>query len=134
MAFRKWRPREEVAGRPGLEEKDLPPDYNPDRDETLFWWTEDGYIIAHDQACQLEYVAMCACAECGGTLAVIAQINRAWQGLNEVVAVCRRCRARYSFIFDISNAVYQAWWARQLGELYVPQYDGPPRTPYEPNG
>lgn len=106
--------------------------YNPARDETLYWHTEEGYIIAHDVSCQHEYIEQAYCHECGGSLAVAAHLNRAGQGLSELVAVCRECGARVSFVFDISNAVYQSWWAAQLGPLYVQQYDGPPREPLEP--
>jgi hypothetical protein len=107
--------------------------YNPDRDEHLFWYTEEGYIIAQDVTCQHEYIQDTPCPECGGELVVIAHLNRAGQGLSELVAVCRGCRHRDNFIFDISNEVYQTWWAAQLGPLYVCQYDGPPRAPYSPD-
>ncbi len=60
-----------------------------------------------------------------------AHINRAGQGLSELVALCGDCRKRSSYIFDISNEVFQTWWADQLGPLYVRQYDGPPREPFE---
>lgn len=106
--------------------------YNPGRDETLFWLTEEGYIIAHDVTCQHEYVEGTPCAECGGPLTVIAHLNRGGQGLSELVAMCKECHTRTSFVFDISNDVYQAWWAEQLGTLYVLQYDGPPREPVMP--
>ena len=42
---------------------------------------------------------------------------------------CAECSQRYSFIFDISNEVYQRWWADQMGENYVRLYDGKPRQP-----
>ena len=57
----------------------------------------------------------------------MAHLNRAGQGLSEMVTICLGCRQRVIFIFDISNEVYQTWWARQLGDLYVRQYDGPAR-------
>ncbi len=105
---------------------------NPHRDGYLYWFTEEGYIIAQDVACQHEYVQAARCPECGGALATVAHLNRGGQGLSEIVALCRGCRARQTFIFDISNAVYQAWWAEQLGPLYIEQYDGPPREPFAP--
>lgn len=106
--------------------------YNPARDNTLFWLTEEGYIIAHDVTCQHEYVDATPCPQCGSELKVMAHLNRGGQGLSELVAVCRTCHTRTSFVFDISNEVYQQWWADQLGPLYVVQYDGPPREPVEP--
>jgi len=118
--------------RKGTGSDDLPAGYNPSRDEHLFWWTEDGYIIAEDVACQHEYVQGTPCPECGGALAVVAHLNRGGQGLSELVAICRECRHRENFIFDISNDVYQAWWADQLGPLYIQQFDGPPRIPAWP--
>jgi hypothetical protein len=90
--------------------------------------TPDGYIIAQDIACQNEYVAQQRCSECNASLAVIAQINRSFQGLVESVCICQGCGLKYSFIFDISNDVYQAWWAEQMGELYVRTFDGPGRV------
>lgn len=111
---------------------ELPPGYNPNRDDYLFWLTEEGYVIAHDIACQQEYVDETPCPQCDGSLVVVAHINRAGQGLSELVAMCHHCHTRYSFIFDISNEVYQAWWAEQLGSLYIQQYDGKPRAPIEP--
>lgn len=106
--------------------------YNPNRDEYLYWFTEDGYIIAQDVVCQHEYVEQTPCPDCGGGLAVAAHLNRAGQGLSELVTLCRDCHARVNFIFDISNDAYQTWWAEQLGLMYVRQYDGPPRDPFAP--
>lgn len=102
---------------------------NPQRDEYLYWLTDDGYIIAQDVACQQEYVRDTSCPHCGGALVTIAQLNRGGQGLSEWVAVCRACRQRTNFIFDISNDAYQRWWAGQLGPLYIRQFDGKPRKP-----
>lgn len=131
--------------RPQLDTSDLPADvavpeqdeadevgYNPARDETLFWLTDEGYIIAHDVTCQHEYVESTPCPECDSKLTVAAHLNRGGQGLSELVAMCRACHTRTCFVFDISNDVYQTWWAGQLGSLYVVQYDGPPREPAEP--
>ncbi len=103
--------------------------HNPDRDDTLFWYTEEGYIVAQDNTCQHEYIQMTPCPSCGGNLRVIAHLNRGGQGLSEMVTVCQNCRHAVNFIFDISNVVYQNWWADQLGPLYIRQYDGPPREP-----
>jgi hypothetical protein len=107
--------------------------YNPYRDEHLFWLTEDGYIVAQDVVCQYDYVQESCCPKCGGALKIAAHLNRAGQGLSEMVALCQECRARANFIFDISNDVFQTWWAEQLGSLYVKQFDGPPREPYSPD-
>jgi hypothetical protein len=101
---------------------------NPYRTVDLFALTPDGYIIAQDIACQNEYVAQQRCPECGNSLAVIAQINRSFQGLNESVCFCQGCGRKYSFIFDISNDVYQGWWAERMGDLYVRTFDGPGRV------
>lgn len=109
---------------------EIDPGYNPNRTDDLFAPTEDGYIIAQDIACQQEYIAMQRCLISGRPLLTVAQINRAFQGLNEVVALSPATGERYSFIFDISNDVYQAWWAQQMGDLYEPLYDGPPRIVY----
>jgi len=106
--------------------------YNPRRDEHLYWRTEDGYIIAQDVTCQHEHVERTPCPHCGGALVVAAHLNRAGQGLSELVALCAACRQRANFIFDISNEVFQTWWAEQLGPLYVRQFDGPPREPHSP--
>lgn len=106
--------------------------YNPNRDEYLFWLTEDGYIIAQDVTSQYEYIDDCMCGACGGSFKVAAHLNRAGQGLSEMVALCQDCGRRANFIFDISNDVFQAWWAEQLGPLYIRQFDGPPRTPHRP--
>jgi hypothetical protein len=105
---------------------------NPHRDEHLYWLTRDGYIIAQDETCQQEYVQHSPCPNCGGSLVVMAHLNRGGQGLSELVALCHDCHRRANFIFDISNEVYQAWWAEQLGDLYICQYDGPPREPSTP--
>jgi hypothetical protein len=106
--------------------------YNTRRNEYLFWRTEDGYIIAQDVNCQHDYVNQTPCAACGGPLRIVAHINRAGQGLSEIVAMCGECRERTSFIFDISNEVFQTWWAEQLGALYVRQFDDEPREPFAP--
>ncbi len=106
--------------------------YNTRRDENLFWRTQDGYIIAQDVNCQHDYVTERPCESCGGPLRVVAHINRAGQGLSEIVAMCGECRQRTSFIFDISNDVFQTWWAEQLGALYVRQFDDAPREPFAP--
>jgi ribosomal protein S27AE len=95
----------------------------------LYRLTADGYIIAQDVDCQYEYARKTSCPHCGGALVIAAHLNRAGQGLSELVALCQDCRQRTSFIFDISNDVFQAWWAEQLGPLYIRQYDGPPREP-----
>ncbi len=105
------------------------PTLNPFRDEYLYSLTPEGYIIAYDIASQNAYVEHTSCEACGGELAVIAVLNRAGQGLSEMVAFCRDCKTRTSFLFDISNVVYQSWWADQLGDLYIQQYDGTPREP-----
>jgi 4-hydroxy-3-methylbut-2-en-1-yl diphosphate synthase IspG/GcpE len=104
------------------------PAQNPDRTGDLFKLTGDGYIIAQDISSQYEYVQAQACPGCGCPLQVIAQINRSFQGLNELVAACPNCGKNASFIFDISNEVYQTWWAERMGDMYVQNYDGPPRT------
>lgn len=106
---------------------EIDPGYNPQRTPDLFAFTTDGYIIAQDVACQHEYVAAQRCPTSGRPLVIIAQINRAFQGLNEVVALSPATGERFSFIFDISNDVYQTWWAAQMGDLYERLYDGPPR-------
>ncbi len=102
--------------------------FNPKRTDELFAQTTDGYIIAQDIGCQYEFIATRVCGNCHGTLIPVAQLNRAFQGLNEVVTICEDCGQRHSFIFDISNDVYQSWWAERMGENYVQAYDGPPRT------
>ncbi len=107
---------------------DIDTGVNPNRTLDLFALTTDGYIIAEDIACLNEYVAEQPCSACGSPLAVIAQINRSFQGLTEVVSFCPSCGKKYSFIFDISNDVYQAWWAERMGELYVRTFDGPGRV------
>jgi hypothetical protein len=106
--------------------------YNADRDKYLYWRTEEGYIIAQDVNCQHEYVNATLCTNCGGPLRVVAHINRAGQGLSEIVAMCGECRQRTSYIFDISNDVFQRWWAEQLGPLYVRQFEDTPREPSAP--
>ena len=107
------------------------PNYNPNRTEDLFALTSDGYIIAQDIACQTEYVAEQSCPQCNqkGTLRLVAQINRSFQGLNELVTVCTHCGEKSSYIFDISNDVYQQWWATMMGDAYIRPFDGPPRSP-----
>jgi hypothetical protein len=105
---------------------------NADRNGYLYWRTEEGYIIAQDVNCQHEYVNTTPCANCGGPLRVVAHINRAGQGLSEIVAMCGECRQRTSYIFDISNDVFQRWWAEQLGPLYVRQFEDAPREPFAP--
>lgn len=105
------------------------PAVNPNRTADLFAATTEGYIIAQDIACQHEYIESQPCSNCGGVLMPIAQINRAFQGLNEVVTICPDCSERASFIFDISNEVYQTWWAELMGDMYIRTYDGKPRAP-----
>jgi hypothetical protein len=129
--------RRKPSSKPGAQdpesaESELPVGYNPHRNEYLYWYTEEGYIIAQDVLCQHEYIEQTPCPHCGGTLAVVAHLNRGGQGLSELVAMCPQCRQRVNIIFDISNEVYQAWWAEQLGPLYFQQYDEPPRVPYSP--
>lgn len=96
--------------------------YNPNRESDLFALTEDGYIIAHDIACQYEFIA-----EQAADLVPVAHINRAGQGLSEIVTLDPQSGQQYSFIFDISNAVYQRWMVAQFGDAYEPAYDGTPR-------
>lgn len=108
------------------------PAVNPNRTADLFALTTDGYVIAQDIACQHEYIEEQRCPNCGGILMPIAQINRAFQGLNEVVTLCTECSERSSFIFDISNDVYQDWWAERMGDLYVRTFDGDGRVPAPP--
>jgi hypothetical protein len=125
-------PRREQPPPQDDEDESVSPGYNPNRDEHLYWLTEEGYIIAQDVACQHDYVEQIMCQHCGGQLIVAAHLNRSGQGLSELVALCSECRQRDNFIFDISNDVYQTWWAEQLGPLYIQQYDGPPREPHNP--
>jgi hypothetical protein len=125
--------RADRAPGPDRDRSDVPAGYNLNRDEHLYWRTEEGYLIAQDVTCQHEYIQVMPCEHCGGSLVVIAHLNRSGQGLSELVAMCRDCHQRANFIFDISNEVYQSWWADQLGTLYVQQYDGPPREPHHPD-
>jgi len=112
---------------------DIPPEVNPNRTDDLWALTKEGYIIAEDIACQTEYISEQSCPNCGHTpLRTMAQINRAFQGLNELVTRCTNCHETYGFIFDISNAVYQAWWAERMGVMYTRLYDGAPRQ-VDPN-
>jgi hypothetical protein len=104
------------------------PAVNPNRNADLFTLTTDGYIIAQDIASQQEYIDLMRCPDCGAPLTSIAHINRAFQGLNEIVVICIDCGAHGSFIFDISNEVYQNWWEARMGEAYVRAYDGQPRV------
>lgn len=104
------------------------PTINPNRTDELFALTSEGYIIAQDIGCQYEFIQAQGCSNCMGMLIPVAQLNRAFQGLNEVVTICEQCGERTSFIFDISNDVYQDWWAERMGENYVRAYEGPPRT------
>lgn len=106
----------------------MEPGRNPHRTPDLFAYTTDGYLVAEDIDCQYGYVAMQRCPETGAPLRVVAQINRAYQGLNELVAVSAGTGKIFSFIFDISNEVYQSWLQQSLGELYVRPFDGPPRA------
>lgn len=101
--------------------------FNPERTRDLFALTAEAYIIAQDIACQHEFVLAQRTDE-GHPLVPIAHINRSFQGLSEIVALCPVTGEHFSFIFDISNAVYQAWWKRQLGESYQPNYEGEPRV------
>jgi hypothetical protein len=117
-----------VRGKPELENVG----FNVERNQHLYWLTEEGYLIAQDVTCQYEFVQTTHCEQCGGTYIVIAHLNRGGQGLSELVSVCQQCRQRANFVFDISNTIYQTWWANQLGPLYIKQYDGPPREPHHP--
>lgn len=108
------------------------PRYNAKRDEHLFWHTPEGYIIAQDILCQSEYVENHPCPACGNELRIVAHLNRGGQGLSELVTVCVNCRYSLNFIFDISNDVYQQWWAEQTGDTYFRQFDGEPRRPDSP--
>lgn len=102
---------------------------NPQRTPALYRRTAEGYIIAEDMACQYEYATLHACCPaCGGRLGVVAQIDRAADGLSELVCECRRCEQTARLHFDISNAAYQGWLAGLQGELYTRRYDGSPRT------
>ena len=104
------------------------PSVNANRTNNLYALTSEGYIIAEDIACQYDYAReYAACPHCGGQLRVAAQINRASQGLNELVCTCTQCGSRTSLLFDVSNTVYQKWLAKQLGDLYIRNYEGPPR-------
>lgn len=109
------------------------PTYNPNRDAHLFWYTEEGYIIAQDVQCQYDYIDHTPCPQCKGQLKIVAHLNRDGQGLSEMVTVCRKCRYNINFIFDISNEVYQQWWAAQMGSLYMRVFDGQPRQPHSPD-
>ncbi len=106
------------------------PAVNPRRTRDLYALTPEGYIIAQDIACQYEFARDIArCPYCDGTLRIAAQLNRASQGLNELVCMCTACNRRTSLIFDVSNDVYQRWIASQMGDLYLRNYDGPARRP-----
>lgn len=96
--------------------------YNPNRTPDCYALTMDGYIIAQDVACQYEYILTQR-----DDLVPVAHINRSFQGLSEIVAVSQQTGEQFSFIFDISNAVYQTWLAARLGPAYERLYDGPPR-------
>lgn len=100
--------------------------YNPNRSLDLFAMTKDGYIIAHDIASQYEFIYDQLSAE-GNPLTPIAHLNRSFQGLSEIVAIDIQNGDRYSFIFDISNDIYQSWLKEHLGEMYVNAYEGRPR-------
>lgn len=105
------------------------PGYNSSRTDDLYALTADGYIIAQDVVCQNEYVHSQRCPHCRQqTMTVMAKLNRSFQGLNELVAICTNCHERSSYIFDISNEVYQNWLAVQMGDLYTHIYEGPPRV------
>lgn len=96
--------------------------YNPHRTPDCYAFTTEGYIVAHDNACQYEYIMAQR-----GDFVPVAHINRSFQGLSEIVAVSRQSGDRVSFIFDISNDVYQTWLAQRLGAAYERAYTGPPR-------
>ena len=137
--LRRWMRHDDTAavepGEPDStapDREDVPVGFNPARDGYLYWRTEEGYIIAEDTACQYDYVSQAGCRNCGGKLVTLAQLNRGGQGLVELVAICPSCRERHNFIFDISNQAYQQWWADQLGENYVCQFEGAPRAPFSP--
>lgn len=100
--------------------------FNPNRTIDLFALTHDGYIIAQDIASQHEYVLDQRTEE-GFPIMPIAHINRSFQGLSEIVAICGQNGERFSFIFDISNTVYQDWLQDQMGELYEVNYEGSSR-------
>ena len=100
--------------------------YNPNRNRDLFALTTDGYIVAQDIACQYEFILE-QDSEDGNPLTPIAHINRSFQGLSELVALDMKTGDRYSFIFDISNAVYQDWLKEHMGDMYVQSYEGKPR-------
>lgn len=106
--------------------------YNPYRDEYLYWYTEEGYIIAQDITSMTEFVQMTGCPRCQNALRVVAKLNREGQGLVEFVCLCSHCRQITNIIFDISNEVYQQWWADQMGELYMVSFEGQPRFPHHP--
>jgi hypothetical protein len=111
-----------------LPQPEQDPGYNPNRTRELFAITADGYILAQDIRCQYEFIEQQRCSTCQHEIVPIAQLNRAFQGLNEVVTICPNCGEHYSFIFDISNEVYQNWWAERMGDMYFRTYDGPPRA------
>ncbi|NDJ87487.1 MAG: hypothetical protein GYB66_16555 [Chloroflexi bacterium] len=114
-------------------ERSFPKGYNPNRNEYLYWYTREGYIIAQDILCQYEFVDRAQCPECGGKLRVVAHLNRDGQGLSEMVSLCTACGHNVNVIFDISNEIYQEWLAEQLGPMYVPPFEEEPRTPYSPD-
>jgi hypothetical protein len=109
------------------EEERLALGYNPNRTIDLFAFTPDGYIIAQDIACQYEYVLALG-AEEDRVITPIAHINRAFQGLSEIVAIDRNSGEYHSFIFDISNAVYQSWLTDYMNHQPDAAYDGPVRA------
>ena len=101
--------------------------FNPNRTVDLYALTNDGYIIAQDIASQHEFVLDQRTEE-GYPIIPIAHINRSFQGLSEIAAICPQNGEHYSFIFDISNAVYQDWWRKQMGDNYEANYEGPARS------
>ncbi len=96
--------------------------YNPHRTPENYSLTTDGYIVTQDVASQYEYIF-----NQPEDLIPVAHINRSFQGLSEIVAISQKNGERYSFIFDISNDVYQTWLQARLGPTYERSYDGPAR-------
>lgn len=109
---------------------DVDPLINPCRTPALFAHTAEGLIIAEDIGCQYEYARdHASCPHCTGHLRVMAQINHAGRGISEMVCLCLDCQVESTLLFDVSNDGYQAWLATMLNDLYVNNYDGPPRRP-----
>ena len=124
---RRQRADASPSGTPGSD-----PGANPRRTADLYAPTPEGYLIAQDIACQYLYTKHAACPDCGGSLRVAAHIDRAGEGLNELLCQCAACGSRSSVLFDVSNEVFQAWLGDLLGDLYTRHYAGPPRTAARP--